>query len=95
MTIHHKPENTNKSHAAHPSLGKAFEFTNTTKEAAHAAGILSSRKFHARPRPDGMVKVITMHKTKESSFSSTHIMKPCQIYEFIEAYGDINGYCPE
>lgn len=72
-----------------------LEITKTTPEAAKAAGILNSRGFHAKARPDGKIKVITLHKTTQGEFSSTHIMKPCQISEFIEAYGDINGYCPK
>jgi hypothetical protein len=103
MTISHKPENTTKTNVAHPSLGKACEGTTiftpeviqTTSEAAMASGILSKRGFWARPTKDENIKVITIWKTSKGEGSTTHLIKPNTIYEFIAAYGDIDGYAPK
>lgn len=71
------------------------EVIQTTTEAALASGILSKRGFWARPTKEGNIKVITIWKTTKGEGSTTHLIKPNTIYEFIAAYGDINGYAPK
>lgn len=82
MQTANKPENNNNSHEANPSLGKARE-----AETMAACVILCSRGFWAKPMNDGKrIRVLVMHTDGKTEWSSTHVIKPCETYEFIAAY---------
>lgn len=88
MTIYHKPENTDKSHPARPSLGK-LDFT------ADQAARRFELKGHWACERKGRVRVVVFKDDGNGSHSETHWFDTWkQAFEHFGMVTTTNSVCP-